>query len=60
MAFLEGEESTRLDAYSTACMIAGIAKTKNWEKAYNFKAALFEDKDGLAELVYENSQLNKA
>ena len=41
-------------------MIAGIDKTKSWEKAYNFKAALFEDKDGLAELVYENSQLNKA
>ena len=60
MAFLEGEDSTRLDAYSTACMIAGIDKTKSWEKAYNFKAALFEDKDGLAELVYENSQLNKA
>jgi thiamine biosynthesis lipoprotein len=60
MAFLEGEDSTRLDAYSTACMIAGIDKTKDWEKAYNFKAALFEDKDGLAELVYENSQLNKA
>lgn len=67
MAFLQGDDSTRLDAFSTACMIAGIDKTKEWENKYGFKAVLFEHKVGdgtdeeheYGEMVYENKDLKR-
>ena len=64
MAFLRGEDSALLDAFSTSCMLAGTEKTQEWEKKYDFSAALFENKEEsgkpYASLVYENGLLERS
>jgi|GEM_PF-689124 len=51
MAFLMGDDGAFLDAFSTATMVAGVEKTKEWEAKYRFKAALFEDRFGTKEVT---------
>jgi thiamine biosynthesis lipoprotein len=44
MAFLIGDDAAQLDAFSTAMMIAGEDKAKEWEQEYGISCALFVDK----------------
>lgn len=63
MAYLQGDDSAMLDAFSTSCMLAGIEKTKEWEKKYNFASCLFSDVTTgghYAKLEYENSNLKRS
>lgn len=60
MAFLAGEDSVLLDAFSTSCMIAGLEKTKEWANKYNFSFALFKDNEHYAELIEESQTLKEA
>lgn len=60
MAFLTGEDSSLLDAFSTSCMIAGPEKTEEWSKKYNFNYSLYEDEGGYTRLVRESQSLNEA
>ncbi|MCQ2771803.1 MAG: FAD:protein FMN transferase [Bacilli bacterium] len=60
MAFLSGEDSALLDAFSTSCMIAGPEKSEEWSKKYNFSYSLYEDVGGFTKLVKESESLTKA
>lgn len=55
--FLVGENSTELDALSTACMFVDLQKIQEWEKKYDFKASVFKEGNEHAELLYENTEL---
>lgn len=58
MAFLVGQDSALLDAFSTSCMIAGPEKTAEWAEKYGFEYALFDDLfKGYARLVEESESL---
>ncbi len=56
-AFLVGEDSSSLDAFSTACLFVSEEKVKEWESKYEFKASLFSYEDGYQTLSYENPSL---
>lgn len=60
MAFLSGEDSALLDAFSTSCMIAGPEKSEEWAKKYNFTYSLYSDEGGFTKLVAESDELTKA
>lgn len=61
MAFLVGQDSAFLDAFSTSCMIAGTEKTEEWAEKYGFQYALFKDAyGGYAKLVQESPELTAA
>lgn len=59
MAFLVGEDSALLDAFSTSCMIAGPEKSEEWSKKYNFMYSLYEDDGGYTKFVSESEELTK-
>ncbi len=59
MAFLVGEDSALLDAFSTSCMIAGPEKSEEWAKKYNFTYSLYKDEGGYTKLVAESEELSK-
>ncbi len=60
MAFLVGEDSTLLDAFSTSCIIAGPEKAEEWGNKYGFSYSLFKDDGGYTKLVKESDSLSKA
>lgn len=58
MAFLVGQDSALLDAFSTSCMIAGPEKAAEWGSKFGFEYALFDDMfKGYARLVEESEGL---
>ena len=60
MAFLVGEDSALLDAFSTSCIIAGPDKAEEWGNKYGFAYSLFMDEGGYTKLVKESNSLSKA
>ena len=54
MAFLVGEDSTRIDAYATACMVSDLETAKGYMDSKNYRGAIFEDDHGIAKMVYSN------
>ncbi len=56
-AFLIGDDSSLIDAFSTACLFADIEKVKEWESEYHFKASLFSYEGDHQTLFYENPSL---
>lgn len=57
MAFLVGENSSIIDAFATACMLAGPDKADEWSKKYGFYYSLYSDKDGYTDFVRESEEL---
>ncbi|MCQ2741981.1 MAG: FAD:protein FMN transferase [Bacilli bacterium] len=57
MAFLVGDDSSVIDAFATACMLAGPDKANEWSKKYDFYYSLYKDKDGYTDFVSESSEL---
>ena len=60
MAFLVGNNSALLDAFSTSVMIAGPEKAREWGAKFGFEYALFDDMfKGYARLVEESETLTE-
>ena len=60
MAFLVGNNSALLDAFSTSVMIAGPEKAREWGAKFGFEYAVFDDMfKGYARLVEESETLTE-